>query len=211
MALPQPLPADDAIPARGSRGARGTHGAGSNGSHSNGSLGAGSLGALAVEISLACGTDSAIDRASGDRIRAALERAVCDPGLLSAKHRVPERNCYARHVLYSDPFRRFTILAIVWGPGQFSPPHAHHTWCAYAVYDGPLHETGYVLASCGTRAKAICTAVRNPGYSCFAGAGLDQIHRLGNAGTKPAISIHVYGVERDRIATHVNRVLEIGE
>jgi predicted metal-dependent enzyme (double-stranded beta helix superfamily) len=175
----------------------------------------GSLGALAVEISLACdfgqAMDSGMDPERGGRIRAALERAVGDPGLLSAKHRVPERNCYARHVLYSDPFRRFTILAIVWGPGQFSPPHAHHTWCAYAVYDGPLHETGYAADSSGTRAKAICTAVRNPGYSCFAGAGLDQIHRLGNAGTKPAISIHVYGVERERIATHVNRVLEIGE
>jgi predicted metal-dependent enzyme (double-stranded beta helix superfamily) len=209
MALPQPLAANDAIPAGGS------HRPGSTGSLNSGSLGAGSLGALAVEISLACDIgpvmDTDTDPRRGERIRAALERAVCDPGLLSAKHRVPERNCYARHVLYSDPFRRFTILAIVWGPGQFSPPHAHHTWCAYAVYDGPLHETGYVLASSGTRAKAICTAVRNPGYSCFAGAGLDQIHRLGNAGTKPAISIHVYGVERERLATHVNRVLEIGE
>ena len=63
----------------------------------------------------------------------------------------------------------------------------------------------------GAKAKPVCTEVRNPGYSCFAGAGLDQIHRLGNAGTTPAISIHVYGVERDRVATHVNRVLEIGQ
>jgi predicted metal-dependent enzyme (double-stranded beta helix superfamily) len=171
----------------------------------------GSLGALAVEISLACDIDPATDPERGERIRDALERAVGDPGLLSAKHRAPERHCYARHVLYSDPFHRFTILAIVWGPGQFSPPHAHDTWCAYAVYDGPLNETGYALAPSGKRAKAICTAVRNPGYSCFAGAGLDQIHRLGNAGTTPAISIHVYGVERERVATHVNRVLEIGE
>ena len=93
------------------------------------------------------------------------------PTLLSAKHRAPEKKCYARHVLYSDPFKRFTVLAIVWGPGQFSPPHAHDTWCAYAVYDGPLHETGYALDASGARAKAICTAVRNPGYSCFAGAG----------------------------------------
>ena len=190
MACPQ-LIADEALPQR---------------ARSPQSAGTGSLGALAVEISLACDAGPA-----GARIRAALGRAVADPDLLSAKHHVPERKCYTRHVLYSDPFNRFTILAIVWGPGQFSPPHAHDTWCAYAVYDGPLHETGYALDASGTRAKAICTAVRNPGYSCFAGAGFDQIHRLGNAGTKPAISIHVYGVERERIATHVNRVLEIGE
>ncbi len=199
MARPQAVYTDDPLQ-EGS----GPHTLGTGGS---GSLGTGSLGALAVEISLAC---EAEDR-MGSRIRAALERAVSDPDLLSAKHRAPEKKCYARHVLYSDPFKRFTVLAIVWGPGQFSPPHAHDTWCAYAVYDGPLHETGYALDASGTRAKAICTAVRNPGYSCFAGAGFDQIHRLGNAGTKPAISIHVYGVERDRIATHVNRVLEIGE
>ena len=207
MAHPQRLRVEDALSQHGHPSERHL----STGSLGTGNLGTGSLGALAVEISLACGIGPAMDPDRGGRIRSALERAVGDPALLSAKHRVPERNCYARHVLYSDPFRRFTILAIVWGPGQFSPPHAHHTWCAYAVYDGPLHETGYVLASSGTQVKPICTAVRNPGYSCFAGAGLDQIHRLGNAGTKPAISIHVYGVERERIATHVNRVLEIGE
>jgi predicted metal-dependent enzyme (double-stranded beta helix superfamily) len=173
----------------------------------SGSLNSGSLGALAVEISLACDAGDEM----GSRIRSALERAVSDPDLLSSKYRAPEKKCYARHVIYADPFGRFTILAIVWGPGQFSPPHAHDTWCAYAVYDGPLHETGYALDASGTRAKAICAAVRNPGYSCLAGAGFDQIHRLGNAGTKPAISIHVYGVERERIATHVNRVLEISE
>jgi predicted metal-dependent enzyme (double-stranded beta helix superfamily) len=191
MALPQPVIANDAP----SRQAQST----------------GSLGALAVEISLACDAGASAHPDMAARISAALERAVADPDLLSAKHRTTEKKCYARHVLYSDPFGRFTILAIVWGRGQFSPPHAHDTWCAYAVYDGPLHETGYAIDASGTRAKAICTVVRNPGYSCFAGAGFDQIHRLGNAGTKPAISIHVYGVERERVATHVNRVLEIGE
>jgi predicted metal-dependent enzyme (double-stranded beta helix superfamily) len=205
MARPQPVFADDIAPSPAHR--QESRDAG----RSSGSPGSGSLGALAVEISLACDTDPAMNPERSERIRAALERAVGDPDLLSAKHRVPERKCYARHVLYSDPFRRFTILAIVWGPAQFSPPHAHDTWCAYAVHDGALHETCYALASSGKRAKAICAAVRNPGYSCFAGAGLDQIHRLGNAGTKPAISIHVYGVERERVATHVNRVLEIGE
>jgi predicted metal-dependent enzyme (double-stranded beta helix superfamily) len=205
MARPQPAFASDVSSFR-DRGESGTY----DNSLGSGNLGAGNLGTLAVEISLACDADPPADPERSARIRAALERAVADPDLLSAKHRIPEQTCYARHVLYSDPFRRFTILAIVWGPGQFSPPHAHDTWCAYAVYDGPLHETCYAPAS-STRVKAVCTAVRNPGYSCFAGAGLDQIHRLGNAGTKPAISIHVYGVERERIATHVNRVLEIGE
>jgi predicted metal-dependent enzyme (double-stranded beta helix superfamily) len=199
MANPKPLPADHVPPLRTLR------------SRTSAECSSGSLGALAVEISLTCDSGAAVHPDKAASIRAALERAVADPDLLSSRQRVPEKNGYARHVLYSDPFGRFTILAIVWNPGQFSPAHAHDTWCAYAVYNGPLHETVYALDASGRRAKAICTAIRNPGYSCFAGAGFDQIHRLGNAGTTPAISIHVYGVERERIATHVNRVLEIVE
>ena len=165
---------------------------------------AGRIGLLASEISAACEARDGMQM----RVRSALERAVSDPDLLDAAQRETRAGCYARHVIYADPLGRFTILAIVWDAGQFSPPHAHDTWCAYAVYDNPLHETVYAAGQPGSKAKAVCTEVRNPGYSCFAGAGLEQIHRLGNSGTMPAISIHVYGVESERIATHVNRVLE---
>jgi predicted metal-dependent enzyme (double-stranded beta helix superfamily) len=167
----------------------------------------GSIGMLAAEVAAAC---EASDEMAA-RICRALERAAADPCLLGGDQREACAEGYARHVIYSDPLGRFTILAIVWGAGQFSPPHAHRTWCAYAVYDGPLHETVYTLSPSGTKARPVCAEVRNPGYSCFAGAGLDQIHRLGNAGTVPAISLHVYGVERERVATHVNRVLEIAD
>jgi predicted metal-dependent enzyme (double-stranded beta helix superfamily) len=144
-----------------------------------------------------------------ERVRRALERAIAEPELLQPEQRETCATGYARHVIYSDPLGRFTILAIVWGEGQFSPSHAHDTWCAFAVYENPLQETLYALAPQKTKARQVCTKVRNPGYSCFAGAGLDQIHRLGNSGTMPAISIHVYGVARDRVATRVNRILEI--
>ena len=168
---------------------------------------AGGIAELAAEVSAAC---DETPLAMKVRIRAALERAVADPGLLSAEQRTTRADCYARHVIYSDPLGRFTILAIVWGPGQFSPPHAHDTWCAYAVHENPLQETLFALGAGGTKAKQVCTEARNPGYSCFAGAGLDQIHRLGNSGAVPAISIHAYGVGRERISSHVNRIVEIG-
>jgi predicted metal-dependent enzyme (double-stranded beta helix superfamily) len=160
---------------------------------------------LAAEIGAALDTP----RNMPVRIRAALERAVADPDLLDADQREPRDHCYARHVIHSDPLGRFTILAIVWGPGQFSPSHAHDTWCAYAVYDAPLHETVYAADPAGSKVRPVCTEARKPGYSCFAEAGLDQIHRLGNSGPRPAISIHVYGVERERIATHVNRLVDV--
>ena len=167
---------------------------------------ANSISALAAEVAAACGEP--LD-AMGARIRAALARAVSDAGLLSPEQRAPKPGCYARHVLHSDPGGRFTILSIVWDRGQFSPPHAHHTWCAYAVLENPLDETLYRFDHATARAEVLRSEIRKPGYSCFAGAGLDQIHRLGNPGTGNAISIHVYGVERDRVATHVNRLVEV--
>jgi predicted metal-dependent enzyme (double-stranded beta helix superfamily) len=144
-----------------------------------------------------------------DRINSALARAVADPDFLEPEQRTPQTGCYARHVLHSDADGRFTIVAIVWDAGQFSPPHAHDTWCAYAVYENPLEETLFRFRAGTLRAELVRTEIRHPGYSCYAEAGLDQIHRLGNSGAAPAISIHVYGVERERIATHVNRLVDV--
>jgi predicted metal-dependent enzyme (double-stranded beta helix superfamily) len=165
----------------------------------------GGIGELGAEIGAACdGPPDAMKR----RVMAALRRAASQPGLLNAEHRRPSTESYARHVIYADPAGRFTILAIVWGPGQFSVPHAHHTWCAYALCDRPLRETLYAWNHAAERAEALRTEVRHPGYCCYADAGLDQIHRLGNPGAEPAVSIHVYGVERACIGTHVNRPVE---
>ena len=161
---------------------------------------------LASAIAAACDQPFALMRA---RIKAALARAALDPDLLTPEQRLTQSGCYARHVLHSDAGGRFTLLAIVWAPGQFSPPHAHHTWCGYAVYDNPLAEQIFRFDPAQSKAELLRTEVRVPGYSCFAAAGLDQIHRLGNSGAKPAISIHAYGVERECIATHVNRVVDV--
>jgi predicted metal-dependent enzyme (double-stranded beta helix superfamily) len=164
------------------------------------------LSVLVREIAAACeGPDAGMER----RVVAALGLAAADPALLAAAQCRAQAGSYARHVLYGDPAGRFTILALVWAHGQFSPPHAHHAWCAFAVRTGTLSETLYTLDGSHEMALPSRTAERAAGYACFAPAGLDQIHRLGNAGAEPAMSIHVYGVARERVATHVNRMVEV--
>lgn len=165
------------------------------------------LATLVAEIDAACGSPPA---AMKDRIIAALEAAVAHVELLSPDQRLSQSSCYARHLMHSDPAGRFSIVAIIWGAGQFSPPHAHHTWCAYAVHENALEETLYDWDHERATAQPAQKKVRSPGYGCFAHSGLDQIHRLGNSGSQPAISIHVYGVERERVGTHVNRVVQTG-
>ena len=165
------------------------------------------LTTLVDEIDAACADT---DGPKGGRIVAALRTAAAQPGLLTLDQRTPQSGCYARHVLYSDPAGRFTVVSIVWSPGQFSPTHGHHTWCAYAVHQNTLEETLYAWDQASGTARPARLQARPAGYGCFARAGLDQIHRLGNSGAEPAISVHVYGVERERVCTHVNRVVEVG-
>ena len=165
---------------------------------------AGTLGRLAAEITIAC--NGAPGRMAPGVV-AALQAAAADPILLTADQCVPCPDRYARHVLYADPKGRFTLLALVWSGGQFSPVHAHHTWCAYAVHRGVLTETLFGFDAATDEAIPLRSEIRRAGYGCFARSGLEQIHRLGNAGLEAAISIHVYGVEAGQVCSHVNRVL----
>ncbi|MBX9777370.1 MAG: cysteine dioxygenase family protein [Xanthobacteraceae bacterium] len=163
---------------------------------------------LMAEIGDACDGPA---HAMGDRIAHALRVAAAMPELLTPELRAPRNGCYARHTVAADPAGRFTLLSIVWGAGQFSPPHAHDTWCAYAVAENTLTETLYGFDPRSGKAVAAGTTEREPGYACFAPAGLEQIHRLGNATGVGAISLHAYGVEGSRVGTHVNRLMDVAE
>lgn len=165
---------------------------------------------------------SAIDRAveamggsEGPEARSALLSALgaasVTPGLLSHAQRKPGADCYARHVIHADPAGRYTLIAIVWAPGQFSPIHAHRAWCAYSICDGPLCETLFRIDPVTGAAIELGSHKRPAGYACFADAGLDQIHRLGNDGRigAAAVSLHAYGVSGDNIACGVNDVIDV--
>jgi predicted metal-dependent enzyme (double-stranded beta helix superfamily) len=114
---------------------------------------------------------------------------------------------YTRHCIYDDPNGRFSILALVWKAGQFSPVHGHRTWCGYGVYRGTLRETDYAYDPATGTAGPNGDVDRIQGDAVFSEAGLDGIHRLGNPGGGLGISIHVYGVDASRIATDVNWVV----
>ena len=117
---------------------------------------------------------------------------------------------YTRHVLHADPKGRYTVAALIWEAGHFSPVHAHFTWCAYRVLSGALRETHYAWDQAAGHAYPLNHIERIAGHSACSHAGLDFIHQLGHAGqegAQPAVSLHVYGIDSERIGTHVNRAL----
>jgi predicted metal-dependent enzyme (double-stranded beta helix superfamily) len=119
-----------------------------------------------------------------------------DPLLLRGFNLEPSREKYTRHHLAGG--ENFSFLAIVWLPGQASPIHSHKTWCAFAVHGGFLTETLFCRNDNGgvdlTSEKRL-----HRGYVSHSRFQKSIAHRLGNTGTRPAISLHVYGVHFDRL------------
>lgn len=140
-------------------------------------------------------------------IKAALHDATAETGWLPPERRRASHEHYARHLVYADPGDCFSILAIVWDRGQMSPIHAHHCWCAVGVYQGMLTETYYREGAAGEPPVETGSARHAAGASTFDASG-SGIHRIANYSGVVAVSLHAYGVAKDRISTGVNRIYE---
>ncbi|KVE36660.1 cysteine dioxygenase family protein [Burkholderia sp. TSV86] len=143
-------------------------------------------------------------------VRAALAEAAAEHGLLTPAQRESSADHYRRHLLAADPFGRYAVVSLVWRPGQWSPIHGHRTWCGYAVLEGELTENVYHWDGVTGRVKNARICARAPGSTSYVRAGLAGIHRLGHGGSTtdtPAISLHVYGVRGEDVATHVNHIV----
>ncbi len=141
-------------------------------------------------------------------VTSALSIAVAAGEWLPREQRRANHERYARHLIYADPQQQFSILALVWAPGQASPVHAHRTWCSVAVYQGTLTETFYEPAQDRSTPVETRREIRSAGSTSFDGAG-HAVHALANLGGKNAISLHVYGVGGAQVATGINRIFEL--
>nr|WP_166487034.1 cysteine dioxygenase family protein [Cupriavidus necator] len=115
---------------------------------------------------------------------------------------------YTRHLVYADPLARFSAMLLVWRPGQASPVHGHRTWCAYRVLRGTLSERHYQWDPASRLATLTGGVDRQAGATFSVPAGLQHIHSLGNATDAIAVSLHLYGVDRDHISTGVNLLVD---
>jgi predicted metal-dependent enzyme (double-stranded beta helix superfamily) len=115
---------------------------------------------------------------------------------------------YTRELLHAGP--GYSILAIVWHPGQMSPIHGHKAWCALGVQQGELVET-YLKASPSLQSgqsELHVTGCRQLATGSVTGSDVDPdcYHRVANLGVVPAVSIHVYGTPFARLSTDLNRI-----
>ena len=121
------------------------------------------------------------------------------PDVLTPEQRLGSPDDYIAHTLYVEPDGSFSIIAVIWRPGQTTRIHDHVTWCALGVIQGVEHEDLF-----DAELNVIGHNENHVGdVSGFAPPG--DIHRVRNTGETTAISIHVYGMDVTRTGSSARR------
>ncbi len=138
-----------------------------------------------------------------DAVCDALQPALGDSGLLRPDQQVGDPSAYRQHLLHVAPDGIFSLVALVWLPGQATPIHDHLSWCVVGIHEGAEYEIRYDLTPEGN-------LVESARAVAFGGdvAGLlppGDIHRVHNTGDDLAISLHVYGADLSRVGSSIRR------
>jgi 3-mercaptopropionate dioxygenase len=132
-------------------------------------------------------------------VAAQLRRHLPTPDVLTDEQRLGSADGYRSHTLHVEPDGSFSIIAVVWRPGQVTRIHDHMTWCAFGVIQGIEHEELYDadldLIGHGDNHVGDVSGFAPPG----------DIHRVHNTADETAISIDVYGTDVTRIGSSVRR------
>ena len=154
-----------------------------------------------------------VDRRSGwaetaRRVADELARHLPSSNVLTAEQRIGDPKRYCSHVLHIEPDGAFSIVALVWRPGQVTPIHDHVTWCVFGVIEGVEYEELFRLDDERGCLVAAGSSTNLTGeVSGFAPPG--DIHRVRNIGVDTAISIHIYGTDVSRIGSSVRRRYDV--
>ncbi len=135
----------------------------------------------------------------GDQVRLHLP----GPEILTPEQRYGDPLGYRCHLLHAEPDGTFSIVAMVWRPGQATPIHDHVTWCVIGVLHGTEHEERYRLRSDGWLEQDGTADSHAGDVTGLAPPG--DIHRVRNNGTETAISLHVYGTDVSRLGSSIRR------
>jgi 3-mercaptopropionate dioxygenase len=145
-------------------------------------------------------------RDTADRVAAVLRRQLPGPELLTPEQLAGDPAGYQTHLIHAEPDGSFSIVVMVWLPGQQTPVHDHLTWCVTAVLQGAEYEEIFAVRDGHLEVVA---RNRNPvgAVSGFAPPG--DIHQVRNCGASSAVSMHVYGTDITRVGSSVRRVYDL--
>ncbi|HWG62233.1 MAG TPA: cysteine dioxygenase family protein [Streptosporangiaceae bacterium] len=142
------------------------------------------------------------------RVGEALRRHPPRAEVLTRHERFGHPAGYRSHVLHVEPDGTFSVVAMVWLPGQVTPIHDHVSWCVTAVVQGTEYEEVFTLSSDGASLRRFGSNINPRGeVSFFAPPG--DIHRVRNRGSDVAISVHVYGADISRLGSSIRNIYDL--
>jgi predicted metal-dependent enzyme (double-stranded beta helix superfamily) len=142
------------------------------------------------------------------RAASLLRHVLHDPALLADRHVRPHADRYRQHVVHVDPEGRYSLVSLVWRPGQATPIHDHRCWCVVGVWRGSELETRYGLVEDGKREFLLVrgSSTSHAGDVSVLVPPEENIHRVENCGDGLAVSLHVYGADIGALGSSINRV-----
>jgi predicted metal-dependent enzyme (double-stranded beta helix superfamily) len=165
-----------------------------------------------VEALLAAGAEPRPDpHRVTDGVQRHLARLLQSPDFLRPEQREPDPAHYRTHLLAIAPSRKFSVVALVWLPGQATPIHDHICWCCVGVLQGLEHEQRYSLHHSETGEQWLVPLdvdALTTGHTCALVPPEENIHQVRNAGEDLAISIHVYGDDLDVWGSSINQCFD---
>lgn len=139
---------------------------------------------------------------TAEAVSRALAAYLGTDGLLTEQQRQGDPERYRQHVLHVADDGAFSLVALVWLPGQATPVHDHVCWCVVGVHEGEEEEIRYALD--GGR-LVVTEQLVNPRGEVSVALPPGDIHLVRNAGTDLAVSLHVYGADLRQTGTSIRR------
>ncbi len=145
-------------------------------------------------------------RRIGHAVAAVLQPCLGRREFLHAEQLEPDETDYRQHILHVEPDGSFSIVALVWLPGQCTPVHDHVSWCVVGVHFGQEHETVYELGGDDTDPHLVVIARGiNPTQSVATLLPPGDIHHVANGGGAVAVSLHIYGADISVLGSSIRR------
>ena len=137
---------------------------------------------------------------------------LAHPEAIVDEHRVSSSDDYLQHVVHVHPEGRYSLVALVWQPGQETPIHDHRCWCVVGVMEGEEEERRYRLVEHDGESALVLTGTqRHPRGSVSSLVPPEEnIHRVSNSSGERTLSLHVYGDDIARCGSSINHVFDSG-
>ncbi|MEU1485150.1 cysteine dioxygenase family protein [Streptomyces sp. NPDC005752] len=168
------------------------------------------LAHLVADIRAAVRAGGADEEHSGRRVAAAVAPHLRGEGLLTPEQLEPDPRSYKQRILHVEPGGIFSVVALVWLPGQRTAIHDHVSWCVTGTYVGAEEEIRYRFVEDQEKPCLVPVAVTtNKAEAVDFIAPPGDIHEVRNSAGCTTVSIHVYGADVGRLGSSIRRTYDL--